>query len=382
VVRPVIDRELTLGDRFKRADWTLLGLGLLLSVIGCVVVHLASVGQRADYGWLQTRWTVIGLAACLLVLAVPYRRIVDLRHLLYGGGVLLLVLVLFVGRGKTAGRWIELAGFRLQPSEVMKLFLVIALAGALRYEQGFERERRIRVPVLLTLVPVLLVMKQPDLGTGLLFVPLLVAVLYAAGVRGRPLLLFLGLGLAGLLVLWFVPGLLQGYQRTRFEAFLRQGSEDPVLLSGHGHQLHESKTVVGTGPVFGNGTGEDTEEAIRLLPERHSDFAFPVFANAFGLAGVTVLMVLYLLFLGLLLRTSLRVREPSGRLLAVGATALFAVQAVVNMAMTVGLLPIVGMPLPFISYGGSSLLTSFLALGLVLNVGAESPVEFGRSDFD
>jgi rod shape determining protein RodA len=381
VVRPVIDRELTLGDRFKRADWVLLGLGLLLSVVGCVVVHMAS-GERAGYGWAQTRWTVIGLAACLLVLAVPYRRIVDMRHLLWGGGVFLLILVLFIGRGKSAGRWIEMAGFRLQPSEVMKLFLVIALAGALRYEQGFERERRIRLPVLLTLVPVLLVMKQPDLGTALLFIPLLVAVLYAAGARGRPLLLFLGAGIAGLLVLWFVPGLLEGYQRTRFEAFLRQGSDDPVLLNGPGHHLHESKTVVGTGPLLGNGTGEETAEAIRLLPERHSDFAFPVFANAFGLVGVSVLLLVYLLFLGLLLRTALRVREPSGRLLAVGATALFAVQAVVNMAMTVGILPIVGMPLPFISYGGSSLLTSFLALGLVLNVGAESPVEFGRSDFD
>lgn len=378
----MIDRELTLGDRFKRADWTLLALGLLLSIVGCVVVQLASAGQRGGYGWMQMRWTVIGLAACLLVLAVPYRRIVDLRHLLWAGGVFLLVLVLFVGRGKSAGRWIELGGFRLQPSEVMKLFLVIALAGALRYEQGFERERRIRLPVLLTLVPVLLVMKQPDLGTALLFIPLLVAVLYAAGARGRPLLLFLGAGLAGLLVLWFVPGLLEGYQRTRFEAFLRQGSDDPVLLNGPGHHLHASKTVVGTGPVLGNGTGDETAEAIRLLPERHSDFAFPVFANAFGLAGVSVLLLLYLLFLGLLLRTALRVREPSGRLLAVGATALFAVQAVVNMAMTVGILPIVGMPLPFISYGGSSLLTSFLALGLVLNVGAESPVEFGRSDFE
>lgn len=376
------ERELTLGDRFKRADWLLLGLGTLLAVIGCVVVHVAGLGQRPEYGWMQTRWTVIGLAACLLVLAVPYRRIVDLRYLLYGGGLVLLLLVLFVGRGKSAGRWIELAGFRLQPSEVMKLFLVITLAGALRYEQGFERERRIRVPLLLTLAPVLLVMKQPDLGTALLFLPLLLAVLFAAGTRGRPLLLLLGAGALGLLALWFVPGLLVGYQRTRFEAFLLQGSDDPVLLRGYGHQLHESKTVVGTGPLLGNGLGEETVEAVRLLPERHSDFAFPVFCNAFGLAGVTALLLLYLLFLGLLLRTAVRVREPSGRLLAVGATALFAVQALVNMAMTIGLLPIVGMPLPFLSYGGSSLLTSFLALGLVLNVGAESPLEFGRSDFE
>lgn len=375
----MMEHELTLGERFKRADWGLLGLGVLLSVVGLVVVQLASAGQATAFGELQVRWVVIGLAGCLLVLAVPYRRIVDLRYVWYALGILLLVAVLFVGRGKSAGRWIELAGFRLQPSEIMKLIMVVTLAGALRYEQGIERERRFLLPLILTLVPVLLVLKQPDLGTGLLFLPLLLALLYASGVRRRALLGLLGAGVAGLLVLWFVPGLLHGYQRTRFEAFLRQ--DDPALVRSYNLQLHESKTVVGTGPFFGTGTGETAEAAVAGLPERHSDFAFPVFSNMFGLFGVTILLLLQLLFLWLLLRTALRVREPSGRLLAVGTWALFGVQALVNMAMTVGLLPIVGMPLPFVSYGGSSMLTSFLALGLVLNVGAERAVEFGRSDF-
>lgn len=378
----MIERELTLGERFQRADWGLLALGLVLTFVGVVIVNLASAEARSDFGAAQLRWAVIGLAACLLVLAVPYRRIVDLRWLWYVGGILLLLLVLFVGRGQSAGRWIELAGFRLQPSEVMKLVLVVTLAGTLRYEQGMERGRPILIPLLLSLLPLLLVMLQPDLGTALLFAPLLLAVLYAAGAKGRSLALLAGAGVAGLLLLWFVPGLLKGYQRARFESYLRQGTGERALLRTHGLQLHLSKTVVGTGPIFGNGLGEEAEESVRVLPERHSDFAFAVLANAFGLFGVTVLLALYLLFLGLLLRTALRVREPSGRLLAVGAWALFGVQAIVNMAMTVGLLPIVGMPLPFVSYGGSSLLTSFLALGLILNVGAERTVEFGRSDFD
>jgi rod shape determining protein RodA len=375
----MMEHELTLGERFKRADWALLGVGLLLSIVGVVVVDVAAQGQSTPFGALQLRWVVIGLAGCLLALAVPYRRIVELRYVWYALGVLLLVAVLFVGRGKSAGRWIELAGFRLQPSELMKLILVVTLAGALRYEQGIERERRFLLPLLLTLVPVLLVLKQPDLGTGLLFLPLLLALLYASGVRRGALVGLLGAGVAALLVLWFVPGLLHGYQRARFEAFLRQ--DDPDLVRSYNLQLHESKVVVGTGPFFGNGLSEDAEDAIAGLPERHSDFAFPVLANVGGLFGVTLLLALQLLFLWLLLRTALRVREPSGRLLAIGAWALFGVQALVNMAMTVGLLPIVGMPLPFVSYGGSSMLTSFLALGLVLNVGAERAVEFGRSDF-
>lgn len=377
----MIERELTLGERFGRADWLLLAVSLLLTGIGLLTVAAASVGQKTEYGWAQLRWSVIGLAGCLLMLAAPYRRVLDLRYLLYGLGLALLVAVLFVGSGKSAARWIELLGFRLQPSEVMKLLLVITLAGALRYEQGMSRERRVALPLVLTLLPTGLVMLQPDLGTALLFPPLLFSVLYAAGVRGRLLGGMALAGLAGLLLLWFVPGLMHGYQRTRIEAWIRQGAEDPVLLRSYGLHLHQSKTVVGTGPVLGNGLSDDTYEAVRLLPERHSDFAFPVLCNAFGWAGVTVLLLLYLLFLALLLRTALRTREPSGRLFAVGVWALFAVQAVINMAMTVGLLPIVGMPLPFVSYGGSSLLTSFLALGLVLNVGAERTVEFGRSDF-
>lgn len=376
------ERELTLGERFKRADWLLLGLGLLLSLLGVVVIDVAARGQSTDFGAAQLRWTVIGLAACLMVLAVPYRRIVDLRYLWYAIGLALLLAVLFVGRGKSAGRWIELAGFRLQPSEVMKLVMVVTLAGALRYEQGIERQRRVLLPLVLTLVPVGLVMKQPDLGTALLFLPLLLAMLYAAGVRRGVILGLVGAGVAGLLVLWFVPGLMHGYQRTRFEAFLRQGEDDPLLLRSYNLQIHHSKIVVGTGPVTGHGLGEEAAQAVAALPERHSDFAFPVLASTFGLVGVTVFLLLNLLFLVLLLRTALRVREPSGRLLAVGTWALFSVQGIVNMAMTLGLLPIVGMPLPFISYGGSSLLTSFLALGLVLNVGAERALEFGRADFD
>ena len=181
---------------------------------------------------------------------------------------------------------------------------------------------------------------------------------------------------------FFVPGLLNEYQKDRIRAFTHQGSGDQVLLRDKGHQLHNSKVVVGTASVMGSGLGEETGDAVRYLSQAHTDFVFPVVITAFGTLGATAFLLLYLLFVALLLRTALKVREPSGRLLAVGIATLFACQAAINMAMTLGLLPVVGMPLPFISKGGSSLLTSFIALGLVLNVGADHPVEFGRGDFD
>jgi rod shape determining protein RodA len=264
----------------------------------------------------------------------------------------------------------------------MKIVLVVTLAGYIRYEQSYRRFRGLAIPFALTLLPVVLIMKQPDLGTALLLIPLLFVLLYVAGAKPRHLGVVAAAGVVAGLALFFVPGLLSDYQKDRVYAFASQDSGNPVLLRGKGHQLDNSKTVVGSAAFLGSGFGEDTREAVAFLNERHSDFIFPVMLTSLGFAGTTLVLAVYLLFSWLLLATAFRVREPGGRLLAVGAAALFLCQAAINMAMTVGLLPIVGMPLPFFSYGGSSLLTSFIALGLVLNVGADHPMEFGRGDFD
>ncbi len=378
-------REMTLGQRLKRANWLLLGLALVLAGLGVVCVRVASVGKPVDYGAQQLRWVAVGVAACLLTLSVPYMRFVRLRYLLYAAGLLLLAAVLVIGVGganSNVQRWIRIGGFKAQPSEFMKVIMVIVLAGYIRYETRYRRFRGLAFPFALTLVPVLLIMRQPDLGTALLLIPLLFVLLYVAGARPHHLgIVALG-GLVAGLLLYFIPGLMGEYQKNRVRVFLMQNSQDTAILRNLGHQLHNSKTVVGSASALGEGTGDDAAEAVQFLPERHSDFIFPVLLTVLGSVGMTVFLLLYLLFVWLLLRTALRVREPAGRLLAVGIATLFACQATVNMAMTVGLLPIVGMPLPFLSYGGSSLLTSFVALGLVLNVGADHPVEFGRGDFD
>jgi rod shape determining protein RodA len=375
----------TLPERLARANWALVALALGLCLVGIVTISAASEDLPVDYGWVQVRWAVVGLVGALLVFAVPYRRIVSVRHVLYALGLVGLVVVLFTGARKGASRWISLGAFRMQPSEFMKVILVVALAGYVRYERSYKRFRGLALPFALTLVPVLLVMRQPDLGTAMLLVPILFVLLYAAGAR----LSHLGIvGLCGIgagLLLYFVPGLLQSYQRDRIIGFLLQdadlsGPEAEVLRRTQGHQLHAAKTAVGVGGVFG--ADERDASVLERLPERRTDFVFPVLASRWGLAGASAVLLGYLAFLALLLSTALRVREPSGRMLVVGVFTLFAVQVVVNLGMTLGLLPIVGVPLPFLSYGGSSLLVSFLALGLVMNVGVDPPVEFGRGDFD
>lgn len=377
---------MTIADRLRKAPWSVPILAVALTAVGVTTIATAAEGHPVEYAWMQVRWAFVGAAAALLVLAPAYLRIVAAWPVLYALGTSLLVVVLFKGTGQSAGRWIGVGGFRMQPSEFMKLLLVVALAATLRYSREHRRLRGFARPMVLVLVPFLLVVRQPDLGTAVLFVPLFFALLYAAGARGTHLA---GVALAGLLAavgLAFVPGVLKDYQRDRLFAFVAEHTDAKAasaLKQSQSHQLHQGLTSIGLGGWTGVGDEEGgVVEATRDVPERHSDFIFPVFAARFGFLGVTGLLLLYAAFLGAVLSTAGRVREPSGRFLVVGVFALFAVQVVVNLGMTVGLLPVVGVPLPFMTYGGSSLLTSFLAIGLVMNVGADPPIELGRVGID
>jgi rod shape determining protein RodA len=376
----------TLSDRVRKANWLLLALALALTGLGVSTVRIAAEGHETDWAWLQVRWAVVGLAATFLVVAVPYRRIVQARYVLYGGGILGLLLVLVKGSGKSAGRWLELGAFRLQPSEFMKLVLVIVLAGYVRYEQRYKTFRGLATPFALTLVPVALVMKQPDLGTALLLVPILFVLLFAAGARLSHLLAVAGCGALAAVAMYSVPGVLHDYQKRRVDSFLGLGGDSRIeqkMRAAQDHQITQGELAMAAGGLVGAPAEEGgAAEAAAYLPERHTDFVFPVFAAAHGFLGVTGLFALEFAFLAVLLATATKVREPSGRMLVVGVFTLFAAQVVVNLGMTVGLLPVVGVTLPFFSYGGSSLLTSFLALGLVLDVGIDPPLEFGRGDFE
>ncbi|MFV1959117.1 MAG: FtsW/RodA/SpoVE family cell cycle protein, partial [Planctomycetota bacterium] len=201
-------RELSLAERLKRADWFLLALAVGFSLLGIACIGTASAGHKGDLAFDQVRWTVVGVAACLLMLAVPYDRLVRWRYVFYGVGLVLLLAVLAVGVGGLttyARRWIRIGGFKVQPSEFMKVIMVLTLAGYIRYQRSYRRFTGLALPFALTLVPVFLIMKEPDLGTALLLIPLLFVLLYVAGARPRHLLVVAGAGLVAGLVLYFVP---------------------------------------------------------------------------------------------------------------------------------------------------------------------------------
>jgi rod shape determining protein RodA len=376
---------MTLGERLRRAPWSLPILAAALTGLGIATIATAADGHVVAYAWLQTRWAVVGLAAALLVLAAPYARVVQWAPVLYGVGLASLVLVLFKGTGQSAGRWIGIGAFRVQPSEFMKPILVVMLAATLRYSTEHRRLGGLVKPVALTLVPFLLVMRQPDLGTAILFVPIAFAVLFAAGARLRHLGILAAGGLAAATLLALVPGVLKDYQRDRIFGFLAQHGDSTAAKSlerSQNHQSHQGRIAIGLGGLTGVDDADGgAEEASRDVPERHSDFIFAVFAAKHGFVGVTLLFLLYGAFLGALLSVASRLREPSGRFLAVGMFAMFATQIVVNLGMVAGLLPVVGVPAPFLTYGGSNLLMSWLAIGLLLAVGSDPPIEFGRTTY-
>lgn len=377
---------LSLSDRLERAPWSLPVLAGALTVVGLTTIGTAASGHETPYLWMQVRWAVVGVVAALILMASPFPRAVAWAPALYVLGLAGLVLVLFRGTGQSAGRWISVGGFRAQPSEIMKAILALTLAAALRYSTEHRRLGGLVRPVALMLVPFLLVMRQPDLGTALVFVPITFAVLFAAGARLRHLAVLAAGGLLAAGLLAMVPGVLKDYQRDRVFGFVAQvggGKAAEALKRSQNHQSHQSMLGVALGGLTGvEEASGGAEEATRDVPERHSDFVFAVFAADHGLLGVTFLLLLYAAFLGALLSLARRVREPSGRFLAVGLFAMFAAQIVVNLAMVVGLLPVVGVPAPFLTYGGSSLLVSWLSVGLLLSLGADPPIEFGRTVAD
>jgi rod shape determining protein RodA len=365
------------------------GLALLGFVLQCSIREAAADGsmeKRLDFASQQLRWYAVGGLAAALVLLVPYRALLDRAWWVYGTGVALLLAVLAVGTSVNgARRWIDLGPALLQPSEFMKIALVLALARYIRFREDRKTLRGLAVPFLLTAVPVAVILRQPDMGTALLFVPVLFAVLFSSGARPRHLGLVVGMGVAAAPVVYFVA--LEPYQRERVQTFLHLaggkegGDEDQRLRRQEGWQADQSRMAVAAGGILGAGFAEGIQNRAGAVPEHQTDFIFTVLAEEFGFAGVCLLVGLEGLLLAGLAGIARRSRDPAGKLLATGVLVLLGTQAYVNLAMTVGLGPVTGVPLPFLSYGGSTAVTSFTAVALALNVGARPGFDFGRSDF-
>ncbi len=347
---------------FRHVDWILVALVLTLSVVGLRVLYHASPDSAFPALYQkQAIWLALGVAITFILVCMDYRYLVSLAPIMYAGALLLLVAVLVIGHVAGGGQhWLALGPFRLQPSELSKIALVYMLAWYLSLIQ----ERVKRLPYfLLTFVIVGgvcgLILLQKDLGTMLVLLPVPFVMLYAAGSKTWHLALVILTGLAATPFAW---GRLADYQKNRLISFV-----SPEAHPDLAYQLRQVKIAVGSGQMTGKGFGQDTHAALEFVPEYHTDFIFALLSEGTGFVGGIIVIGLFaaLLLRGLLLARECQ--EPAAALLIVGALSILGCHVFVNIGITVGLMPVTGLPLPFFSYGGSFLLTAMLCIGTILS---------------
>ena len=375
----------------RRLDWALFAAVMGLSLYGLVMIYSATRAPEAaglappsQYAQKQLIWLGVALAAFALTLVWEYEAVARWHLPIYAAAMVLLLAVLKIGESPTgASSWIALGGFRLQPSELAKIAVILSLAAFLsRRSESIQAVRTVLKSLLVAGAPVLLVLLQPDFGTALVVIAIWFGVLYLAGARGRHLGAVLVCGLALFALMWNLdriplgriqsPALrkalaharLKDYQKRRLTIFLHPQS-DPL---GAGYHVIQSRLAIGSGQLIGRGLFHGTQSRLRFIPERHTDFIFSVVGEELGLAGAGVMLLLYLLLFWRGLRIALRARDPLGSLLAAGSVSMLMFHTVVNVGMSINIMPITGIPLPFVSYGGSNLLASFVAFGLLQNV--------------
>lgn len=349
---------------FGTLRWGLLAAALLLSLVGLAMVHSASSELRVDFLPRQALWVGIGLLVMVIAFSFDYHVLLGLSIPLYSIGLLSLLLIFFLGhRAGGARSWIGLGALGGQPSEFAKLATCLLLARTVATVDGRSLGwRQVVRAVLIVAIPALLVAIEPDLGGAAMFVPMLVGVLLVAGVRPRVVIggLLLTVLLGG--VVWTYG--MREYQRQRVLTFL-QPDRDPL---GKGYQVQQSKIAVGSGELLGKGYMQGTQSQLRFLPARHTDFIFAALAEEWGFLGVVVTLALFGFYIWNGAQIALRARDRRGILLVTGLLSLFTFQALYNTAMVVGLTPNTGVPLPFVSYGGSFMLLNFAATGILLGV--------------
>jgi rod shape determining protein RodA len=357
---------------------------LFIATIGLIGCSIYVVGKATEtdipgdpnyYEMRQAIYAVVGVALMLLVARFDYSRLRELKLGIYGGMIGLILLVFALGAAaRGSKRWIELPFFRLQPSELGKVLLIVALSAFAvdRMRRLHERETTSRL-LLLAILPAILVVAQPDLGSGLVYMAIAGAVLFVAGTKWTH---FAALGALGgvviALVLVAAPAVgvevLKDYQKDRLTAFVNP-TDDPAE---QGYQLQQSTVAIGSGEKTGRGTEGATQTKLDFLPEHHTDFIFSVIGEMFGFAGAALVLSLYALLIWRGLRILTMSKNLYGTLIVGGIVAMLMFQVFVNVGMTVGLGPITGVPLPLMSYGGSSVLVTFLAIGLLQSVHAQA----------
>ncbi|PIW30565.1 MAG: rod shape-determining protein RodA [Rhodospirillales bacterium CG15_BIG_FIL_POST_REV_8_21_14_020_66_15] len=364
----------TLRQKLWQMHWLFILLLAATASVGFVMLYSAAGGNLDPWASRQMMRFGVGMAVLITVAVIDIRLWLKYAYVFYLATVALLVAVEFMGEvGKGAQRWLDLGYFGLQPSELMKIALVLALA---RYFHGtsIEDVRRISklfVPVMLISVPAALVLRQPDLGTAMMLAITGAVILFAAGVR---IWKFVIVGLAGVAAAPIAWQFLRDYQKQRVLTFLNPET-DPL---GSGYHIIQSKIAFGSGGLLGKGFLQGTQSHLNFLPEMQTDFIFTMLAEEFGMVGGLALLGLYLVILIYGLAISVRCRTQFGRLVGIGVTSTFFLYVFINMAMVMGLVPVVGVPLPLISYGGTAMLTLLFGFGLLMGVWIHRDVTVGR----
>ncbi|NNF98756.1 MAG: rod shape-determining protein RodA [Desulfobacteraceae bacterium] len=350
-------------------DWSLLGLTLLISGVGLLTLYSA---VTADTGTLQktlfTRqliWFGLGLGVMIFTFLLSFKLLEHWANFIYVGGIGLLLCVMLFGKYVGGSkRWLALGPISIQPSEIIKIVVILVLAryfSRLVTTRGFSL-KELFTPFVLTMIPFILIVRQPDLGTALLVALIAGSMTLFVKIERRSIgYLILNAALAIPLV-WFF--FLKGYQKQRILTFLNP-DRDPL---GAGYHIIQSKIAIGSGMLTGKGYLKGTQNALSFLPEQHTDFIFSVFAEEWGLLGTIMVLLIYLMIITWGLNIAHRSRDPFGTIMSVGVTAMIFWQVFINIGMVMGLMPVVGVPLPFISYGGSSAITMMTGIGILMNV--------------
>jgi len=353
---------------YRDFDWMLFVLVLLMSVISVVEIYSATLHTKFHgFHQKQIEFLLVGMALMFIVSLIDYHRLIDIANWAYGVSIVSLLAVLVAGtKVLGARRWIKLpGGIHFQPSEWVKLVLIVAVA---RYFWGLVgREltwKDIGKAFALVGVPMLLVLKQPDLGTTMTYAPILLVGLFLGGIRVKQatilvlsFLLFLGAA-------WESGKVLKPYQKARLTSFIHP-ENDP---RGAGYQVQQSLIAVGSGGIWGKGMNKGTQTQGDFLPIPYTDFIFAALCEEHGFVGAALVLLLYFLILMRLIQNAQTAADPAGTFLVMGVVAVIVFQIAVNVGMVAGLMPVTGIPLPLLSYGGSSVFFTFLALGIVMNV--------------
>jgi len=342
----------------KFIDHTLLFSALLLTALGVVIIYSISFAEGGSSLYIQQIvYAVLGIVLFFVFNLLDYRTLRGVAWIIYLSGILLLVIVLIFGRSGPAARWLHFGLFYLQPSELFKVISAIYLSAFLcdKEELSF---RDILAYIIAVLLPLILILIQPDLGTAVVIFVIAAGLLLISKIK-RMYLLALFLALLVMLPIGYTS--LKDYQKERIRTFINP-TEDPW---GAGYNVLQSKIAIGSGGFFGRGLGRGSQSQLHFLPAQHTDFIFASLAEELGFVGAGILIVFYLTIAFRAIKISALARDNFGRFLSIGIVVMFVFQAFVNIGMNLGIMPVTGIPLPFVSSGGSSLLTSFISLGIL-----------------